>query len=277
MKKEVLWQSDKEWLSTGWFSQEQVATGEFGINTTTTRVAHPSQLVVMVGGVPRDIERQKNLPLINKLYGSLAIKLAERNIASLPFHQPGTGRSDGDLSEITLEKRYNTLKEITSTSASRFGVDRVSFVGMSAGSYISARTRNLVNQDGLNVDTLVLQSPAAYPKKLDKVSYGPNFKSVLDESWDITESPVYSALTDHVSANGKVHISFFERDSPPIPTPIQNIYRSWAAEQNSNASYSLIEGVAHNFRRINGAEHHSAVDNDSVRRTSSQLADIISS
>jgi hypothetical protein len=66
---------------------------------------------------------------------------------------------------------------------------------------------------------------------------------------------------------GSVVLSFFEQDSPPIPTEIQNLYESLAGEAITSGydctCYS-INGVEHNFRRIGSNHNGNIVNNDSV-------------
>jgi hypothetical protein len=62
---------------------------------------------------------------------------------------------------------------------------------------------------------------------------------------------------------GSVVLSFFEQDSPPIPTEIQNLYESLAWGGYDCTCYS-INGVEHNFRRIGSNHNGNIVNNDSV-------------
>lgn len=95
-KRDYLPQSETEWLKTGKFRIETVKIGTKKIRCALAHSSESDRIVVMVGGIPRDPGRREKLPLINKLYGHLAIKLLDHNISSLLYNQPGTGGSSGD-------------------------------------------------------------------------------------------------------------------------------------------------------------------------------------
>ena len=87
-KADHLPQSEAEWLKTGKFEVENIAIGGKEIRCALVRGPENSPLVTMVGGIPRDHERRKKLPLINKLYGHLALKILDQAESSLLYNQP---------------------------------------------------------------------------------------------------------------------------------------------------------------------------------------------
>jgi len=121
MKSELgrfLPQTEAEWLQTGEFEIGNSLILGNSIRYALVRPQAPSRtLTVMVGGIPRDAERQRTLPLINKLYGRLALLQARRDSYSLLYSQPGTGKSTGDLSRETFRTRIDTLVGLISDIA----------------------------------------------------------------------------------------------------------------------------------------------------------------
>jgi pimeloyl-ACP methyl ester carboxylesterase len=279
-KKERLYQGEADWLATGKFSERLTEVNGYLIRNAVTMPDSDSceKLVVFVGGIPKDAERQKKLPLINKLFGLLAIKLSDEGIASLMYNQPGTGGSSGNLDEDTLIGRTAVLEEPATATAFELGVSRLSLVGMSAGSYMASRaSKGITEQLAAPLDELVLMSPALFPQEVEQIPYGQEFRSRVGNGWQPQESPAIGDISRALENSTRVHITYFEVDDPPIPLAIQQEYRSLAehAPSNHNVSFEIIEGVEHNFRRMNYDQARNVVDNDAVRRSADSLVGIL--
>jgi pimeloyl-ACP methyl ester carboxylesterase len=157
-------------------------------------------------------------------------------------------------------------------------LEEVVFVGMSAGSYMACRAAETIQESGMRVSALVLQSPAAYPLSAEFKTYGRDFTDTLSNEWDISSSPVFDAIRKAASNDTKVMVSFFEKDDPPIPTAIQDTYAQTIDELSSQghiARLHTIDGVEHNFRRIGSDHSGNIVNNDSVRETARAIKDFI--
>ncbi len=102
-------QSEAEWLQTGKFFIEGVTVRNTSIQCAVTHGTKPKLLLTLSGGIPRDRDRQKNLPLINKLYGKIAVDVLDCGINSLLYHQPATGGSGGIWGEESLKTRADVL------------------------------------------------------------------------------------------------------------------------------------------------------------------------
>jgi hypothetical protein len=229
---------------------------------------------MMVGGIPRDPERRKNLPLINKLYGHLALKLTEQNTSSLLYNQPATGGSTGDWETETLESRSRIIVELATHLSSETKIKELKLLGTSSGAYMSASVIQNLQDSGLNVSRVALLSPAAYPKGAETIPYGARFTNAVNTQWDLEDSPVFSKLESYIRSGGSLFISFFEADDPPIPQSIQTYYQAFVQDQiESGRKIELytIPGVAHNFRRIGVHEKGNIVDNNSIRATAIKL------
>ncbi len=272
-------QSENDWYKTGRFDLNSARINGHGIRYAYTRAeGKATDLTVMVGGIPRDPERQRSLPLINKLYGRIAVLLADRGSNSLLYNHHGTGLSGGNLETDTLENRSKTLAELIDYIAEVKGIESVNIIGMSAGSYIGARASRKIIKSGLDLGKMVLQSPAAYPKSAEKVCYGPEFNSIVCSDWEITSSPVFGDL-ERLALNGtSLAISYFQHDDQTIPRKIQDAYHGFAqslTEKGANILSYTIYGVEHNFRRPNTNHGNNIVNNDSVRTVASDIVDFI--
>lgn len=277
-KREYLPQSETEWLKTGKFEIENVRIGEREIRCALVRGPEHSPLVTMVGGVLRDLEHRKKLPLINKLYGHLALKLLDQNESSLLYNQPATGGSTGEWEKETFQSRTEVLVETSKYFLDRTKSSNLSLIGTSAGAYMAINALEQLKDLGIQVPKLTLLSPAAFPKGIEAVPYGESFSSAIRENWNIAESPVFSLLEVYVKNGGSVFISFFEADDPPIPEHIQNYYKNFAQQLSNKGAdirVATIPGVAHNFRKIGASEGTNIVNNDSIRATATVLADFL--
>lgn len=276
--KEILPQSEKEWLNTGKFNEEIVAVGKNLIRCAYTNAGKGNSVITMAGGIPRDPNRRQNLPLINKLYGNLALKMLENNTSSLLYNQPATGGSTGIWEEETLRLRADTLAGITRYYYDKLLSKEINLIGMSAGAYMAVDAMQILQKEGLVVSKLILMSPAAYPELVENIPYGSDFSTAIHKHWDVNNSPVFSKIEDYVRGGGKVLISFFENDHPPIPHSIQDKYREVAKklfEEGFQIEVITIPKVAHNFRKIGTDQDKNVVDNNSVRAMTSYLVDFL--
>lgn len=247
--------------------------------TSPANVACNDTLAVMVGGVPRDPERQKLLPIINKLHGLLAAKLPTLGYTCALYNQPGTGRSEGDLAKETIAFRSATLTELARKLCAMHGLGKVAFIGMSAGSYMALSARAELIHSGFDITSMVLQSPPAFPEDVERIPYGPAFRQRLDD-WDFSGSPAFKRLESTAINSTQVYITYFQADSPPIPRPIQNEYLMKVTQLKSAGlpvSFDVIQGVAHNFRRLGAeADSRNVVDNDAIRSSAAKIIEFMS-
>lgn len=271
-------QSEEGWLESGQFKVDDVIVNDTSVRVASVYADEPKRLVVMSGGIPRDEARREKLPLINKLYGHLGILLAGEGSSSLLYNQPGTGRSGGEFNAITFADRISVLASLAVSAAGAQGLDEVALIGMSAGSYMACRAAEAIQESGVRVGALVLQSPAAYPISIESMTYGRDFTDTLSCEWDIFSSPVFDAMRKMASDDTKVIVSFFEKDDPPIPAAIQDAYAQAIDELSSQghaARLHTIYGVEHNFRRMGSDHGGNVVDNDAIRETAQVIKDFI--
>ncbi|MDP1706994.1 MAG: alpha/beta hydrolase [bacterium] len=277
-RADYLPQSEEEWLKTGKFKIEEIAVEGRDIRCALVRGPEHSPLVTMVRGIPRDLERRKKLPLINKLYGYLAIKMLDRGESSLLYNQPATGGSTGEWEKETFQSRTEVLVEASRQFLNRLESSNLSLIGTSAGAYMAINALRPLENLGIKVPKLVLLSPAAFPKDIENIPYGATFSKIIREDWDVATSPAFSVLERYARNGGSIFMSFFEADNPPIPEHIQDFYRDFAQRlsgEGADITYASIPDVAHNFRRIGVPERANAVDNERIRETAIKLADFL--
>src|SRR3989344_7289201 len=264
-EKDYLPQSETEWLSTGKFTVEIATVSQSRIRCALTRGREGDRLVIMVGGIPRDPTRRQKLPLINKLYGHLAIKLLDHGMSSLLYNQPATGGSSGDWEKETLRSRAKTLDGIATHFSEQTSASDIALIGTSAGAYMAVSAIEAIQRTGHTVSKLALLSPAAYPKEIEEIPYGEAFTQRIHTPWDIATSPVFPRLQKFIASKGSLLVSFFEADNPPIPEYVQEYYRSFVRQlstEGHDVTILTIPDVAHNFRRIGVSERKNVVDNN---------------
>ena len=277
-KEQILYQSEKEWLGTGKFTVATTTILGNQIRYAITNSTDTNTLVTMVGGIPRDPDRRKKLPLINKLYGLMAVKQVSHGVNSVLYNQPATGGSSGEWNSETISTRSETLVELIKQTGSLTKCSKHAIVGASAGAYMAVKATDLLTGDNNKIEKLILISPAAYPHEIEDVPYGKEFTRIISKPWDIANSPIFKRLEQFVCDGGSLIISFFEADDPPIPRYIQHHYCEFARKliaQNKNVQLITIPNVAHNFRRINTPEKGNVVDNDSIRMTAEKFLKFI--
>lgn len=275
--KSRLPESEAEWFSMGKFQINSVVIHEKRIRSALVKGLEGGRLITMVGGIPREVERRKNLPLINKLYGHLALILQESGISSILYNHPATGGSNGEWGKETLESRTSTLIGLVDHFGKQMRFSDHALIGSSAGAYMAINAIEQIEMRGHKVSKLLLLSPAAYPREIEGVLYGEEFTRILKQPWDVATSPVFPKLKKFVNNNVSILLCFFEHDDPPIPLYIQEYYRSFLGrlkEEGARATILTIPGVAHNFRRIE-KKRGSAVDDDSIRATAQKFTEFL--
>jgi hypothetical protein len=221
-------QSESEWLATNYFKVENVIVDDKSIRCAFSQGAEGSGLVTMVGGVPRDPERRKQLPLINKLYGHLAVKLARVNESSVMYNQSATGGSGGDWENETLKTRTEVVADISKHFLHELNSTNLSIIGTSAGAYMTVRSLESLNQESFSVKKLVLISPGFYPPEAETLPYGEMFKNTISSPWEINTSPIFNDIKNFTESGGEFLITFFESDDPPIPMRMQIFCKEFA-------------------------------------------------
>src|SRR3989344_1957050 len=156
-------QSEAEWLETGKFHLETVDIDGRQIKCALTRGLEGEPLVVMAGGIPRDPERRKKLPLINKLYGHLALKALDQNESSLLYNQPATGGSSGEWGKETIESRTDVLAGVSRHFYESTKASELALIGTSAGAYMSVKALEQLKNQNIKVPKLVLLFPGGIP------------------------------------------------------------------------------------------------------------------
>ncbi|MDP2650275.1 MAG: alpha/beta hydrolase, partial [bacterium] len=187
-------QTEAEWFETGKFKLKRVLIGGKHIECAVAEGVPGSPLVLMAGGIPRESDRQKNLPLINKLFGLIASQLKEEDVTSVQYHQPGTGRSGGKPSEETLETRTNALIGLVKEFQRETRAEHINLVGSSSGAYMAIRAARKLQEEGVSVRKLALLSPAAYPRESEVIPYGEVFRNIISQNWDVKTAQVFSDL-----------------------------------------------------------------------------------
>lgn len=277
-RPDYLPQSEVEWLETGKFDIETIEIEGKQIKCALIRGTKGKPLVTMAGGMPRDPERRKKLPLINKLYGHLALKMLDENESSLLYNQPATGGSDGEWENETIQSRTDVLAGVSEHFYKRTHSSSLSLIGTSAGAYMAVNALEQLENQHIKVPKLVLLSPAAYPEAAENVPYGETFSNIVRKPWNVEESPIFSKLEKYIEGGGSAFISFFEVDDPPIPKHIQEYYKAFAQRLSSEGGVigvTTIPGVAHNFRRVGVPEGKNVIDNDNIRTTATLLVDFL--
>lgn len=278
MSIKKLYATEEEWISTGLFNIGYYVVGgkriRYAMSVPSDGVK-PEYLVTMVGGIPRDPARRKNLPLINKLYGLLATHLIDHRMACLMYNQPATGNSEGVWEKETLFTRSQTLLNLAVSIGSDLGVQNHVVVGSSAGAYMASTLIDSMPGFGHTLRSLVLISPAAYPQCVEHVPYGDKFSHMIKRDWDIVRSPVFFRLERFA---GSLFVSFYAEDDPPIPKKIQDHFwylMSHRCLTNPKTCFMTIEGVGHNFLRLNRKHRQSIINNESIIKASNDIKDFV--
>ncbi len=141
----------------------------------------PNRVVIMHGAGTGS--KQRNIPL--------ARDFADVGHPTLAFDFSGHGQSTGQLSMLSLERRFIQARSVID----EFAPDGpLTLVGFSMSGQTIA---DLMNHYGKRVTTIVLGAPAAYAPQAWKLPFGAGFTEVLRTARSWEDSSVFATFGDY--------------------------------------------------------------------------------
>jgi hypothetical protein len=93
----------------------------------------------------------------------------------------------------------------------------------------------MAEQLDINMQNLVLVSPAAYPVSSHDITYNQGFGEHIKHTWEPADSPAIQILSNALECG--VFISYCEFDDPQIPVAIQKAYAETAQLKPNRKTY----------------------------------------
>ena len=141
----------------------------------------------------------------------LSSAFLENEISFLSFDHSGQGKSQGLLSDSSLERRFSEAMGIIDRMGSRPSF----LVGTSMGGYIAMKI-----VESLDIRNLILFCPAAYSKSAWNLKFGSGFTDEIRRKDSFLESDVEEICENF---NGNV-LLVYGNDDNVIPLQVQNSY-----------------------------------------------------
>ncbi len=247
---DMLPRGDEQWLETGYFNPVEkldiiTEKRSYEIETVTTNAEKTNPLLIISKGIPRTKKQRKELFLINKFSGLLAVKMMPL-FRSIIYNQPCTGGSAGFWCLDTINTRKNILIELIK-HYHQGRSDNV-LVGTSLGAYIIAAALPDLKKIDLLPKKIILISPPAFPEEIEEVPYGKEFTAILKKFSKFDQSPIFERIEWFLkNKDSKIIITFSEYDHPTIPFMVQNQFFEKFFD-HKQASMIVFRGVGHSFK-----------------------------
>jgi pimeloyl-ACP methyl ester carboxylesterase len=207
--------------------------------------------VLLIGGIPRDAHNTDKRPFeYHPFFGVLARHLARRGRLSLAMNPAGMGLSEGDTHSSSISERIRDWTAATEYVRTLPETDpqRVSIVGCSMGGHIALRLLEVLPGLGIEVDKLVLISPAAYTAEAEEAHFNEELNAVLRAagSLDPTRLPTVDLLRGY---GGRVLLTYAEHELP-VPPRIRELYYDAATGlmREDRAVIAGLRMIRHGFR-----------------------------
>jgi pimeloyl-ACP methyl ester carboxylesterase len=231
-------------------------------------------LVCMIGGIPRGKENSPDFhPLNSGTFEAYANEFARRGEASFVMSPVGMGASGGDTFEHSIGDRIDAWVQAVERLARdpRFDQEQITLLGNSMGGHIAIKVAEILATKGINIKSLILVSPAAYPDELEKVNFGSQWGEAA-KRLSGSRIRVFEALEDF---KGRVLLSWAQSDRP-ISIDKQKLYNKVLSDRmrrgRSDTAMSQV-AVEHNFRKLNSNPTDNIIEISSLNNAAKVFAD----
>ncbi len=231
-------------------------------------------LVCMIGGIPRNKENSPDFhPLNSGTFEAYSNEFARRGEASFAMSPVGMGNSEGDTFEHGIGDRIDAWAKAVEQLARdpRFDQDQITLLGNSMGGHVAIKVAEILATKGINIKSLILVSPAAYPDELEEINFGSQWGEVANQLSG-SSARVFDVLKDF---KGKVLLSWAQSDRP-VSVEKQKLYNEVLANRmqrgGSDTAMSQV-AVEHNFRKLNSNPTDNIIEISSLDNAAKVFAD----
>jgi uncharacterized protein len=195
------------------------------------------------------------------LFVKLSRFLAANDISSVRFDFTGSGESDGEFFDMSLDTMIGDLLTVTHHFRRTLKPSKMYLLGHSLGGMVTA-----LSVKDIQVDGIVLIAPVADTRKFlteHKVmsQIGVNSRGHFEYGPHELSPTVFDALQKanpsvFLSENFKGRMLLIQGSSDPTVTPEESLlYINESKHSGVNGEYTLIEGANHNFTRVNDVKN----------------------
>ena len=178
-------------------------------------------LIVTAFGVPRGQDNDKSY-----VPDRFAPYIAETGFVTTAHSPEGLGKSGGDTTQLSLDGRASEVAAVAAAAHTQFPDLALAIYGSSMGSHLAIRAAKRLAKAGVQVDTLVLVSSAAYPDRSEPATFGDAFKQAITGAHELPKS-AFSVFDDLLNFPGKVILTWVEHDSAEKGGPIYPQMIGW--------------------------------------------------
>jgi pimeloyl-ACP methyl ester carboxylesterase len=191
------------------------------------------------------------------LFVKISRFLSANNISSVRFDFTGSGESDGEFSDMSLDTMMSDLLTVTNHYRRTLKPSKVFLLGHSLGGMVAA-----LSVKEIQVNGIVLIAPVADTRKFFKEhkvlsQIGTNPRGFFEFGPHELSPSVFDDLQKanpsvFLSENFKGKMLLIQGSSDPTVKPEESLlYINESKRSGVNGEYALIEGANHNFTRVN--------------------------
>lgn len=191
----------------------RVAVGNAGVWAHVGGPRHPDGVVLVIPGASASLSR--GAALLGTFDAVLQSHFSAQRLATVVFHHRGTGRSDGDLSETSLETREQDVRAVVKAAREWFPSTPIFLVGISMGGHLAALLAGELDVAGIALVCGAAYSPAAASKP-----FGPHFSACIRRERSWAESRSFAGLASY----GGFRLVVASELDEVVPRELSNAY-----------------------------------------------------
>lgn len=221
----------------------------YRLETVTFVPEQAHGVVVSAYGVPRGTENDKSY-----VPDRFAPYIAEAGFIATAHSPEGLGRSGGDTGELTLAKRTAEVVAVAERAAREHVGLPLCLYGSSMGAHLVIKAAHQLAEQGIEVDDLIIVSPAAYPDEAEQATFGEPFKAAITGAHQ-NGHETFGVLKILEVFPGRVVLAWAEGDPVEKGGPLYPNIIAWFDEVMERRAAAgrrdlriVVPGVEHSFR-----------------------------
>jgi dipeptidyl aminopeptidase/acylaminoacyl peptidase len=190
------------------------------------------------------------------LFVKISRFLAANNIASVRFDFTGSGESDGEFCDMSLDTMKCDLLTVTNHFKRTLKPSKVFLLGHSIGGMVVALSVKEILADGIVLIAPVADTRKFFTERKVMSQIGVNSRGFFEYGPHELSPNVFDALQNvnpsvFLSENFKGKMLLIQGSSDPTVLPEESLlYINESKRSGVSGEYTLIQGANHNFTRV---------------------------
>lgn len=190
------------------------------------------------------------------LFVKISRLLAANNIASVRFDFTGSGESDGEFCDMSLDTMMHDLSIVAAHFRHLFKPSKMFLLGHSLGGMVAALSVKAIPMDGIVLIAPVADTHKFFTEHKIMSQIGTNSRGFFEFGPHELSPSVFDDLQNanpsvYLSENFNGNMLLIQGSSDPTVKPEESqLYINESKRTGVNSDYVLIQGANHNFTHV---------------------------